>query len=96
LVDSAGLANDPRGLLDPDGLQVPANMEFTTISVRGWPYVFIRAVRDIEPYQELLVDYNNAYWTGEVSIKRRALDAHFAELGRHLCGFRATNPISLD
>lgn len=84
---SLGLVNDPRGL------GRPANMKFEPVVIRGWPYLFMQATREIAPHEELLVDYGDTYWNGTVSIMRRALDEHFAKLGEHGRGWSETNPI---
>ena len=87
---SLGLVNDPRGL------GVSANMKFEPVVIRGWPYLFMQAIREIAPMEELLVDYGEAYWSGNVSIPRRALDEHFEKLGEHARGWCATNPLVVE
>ena len=45
-------------------------MEFVEYVRHGWPYLLVAATHDIDAGQELLVDYNYAYWDSVEARKK--------------------------
>jgi hypothetical protein len=41
------------------------NVRFLQVDYCGWPLLVAMALADVQPGEELLVDYGVEYWTGE-------------------------------
>ncbi|KAK9803440.1 hypothetical protein WJX73_000996 [Symbiochloris irregularis] len=60
------LVNDAREdpLNKPESVAAPEayNCALKLLAVGGWPFFFLVAIRDIQPDEELLYDYEEGYW----------------------------------
>lgn len=58
--------NDP--VIDPYSRDVVTvaepNVQLWEVTYRGWPYVFVGALRDIAAGEELFMNYSRTYWDG--------------------------------
>jgi hypothetical protein len=82
------------------------NVQLWEVTYRGWPYVFVGAIRDIAVGEELFMNYSRTYWDGialqqqmHTSLQRalrpivEEVDAYHSRCGS-LCG-RSDEVVSL-
>ncbi len=71
-------------------------MRFGEYIHHGWPYAILVALREIDPGEELLVDYGDKYWNGTVDVYRDMTTDYENEqsiLVDQAVGFFPYNPI---